>query len=88
MKIEEVKQYLRVDFDDDDLLIENFIKSAKKRCSDIARIDINKLKKDPNTKIAILYCVAFLYENREKADHNELNKTLRALLFGSREERF
>jgi hypothetical protein len=37
-------------------------------------------------RIAILYTVAYLYEHREDADHNQLNLTLRALLFGVRKE--
>ena len=37
--VEEMKSYLRVDFEDDDSLIENFITAAKKQCRDILRTD-------------------------------------------------
>ena len=37
--VEEMKSYLRVDFEDDDALIENFISAAKKQCMDILRTD-------------------------------------------------
>ena len=37
--VEEMKSYLRVDFEDDDSLIENFITAAKKQCMDILRTD-------------------------------------------------
>ena len=37
--VEEMKSYLRVDFEDDDSLIENFITAAKKQCMDILRAD-------------------------------------------------
>jgi hypothetical protein len=37
---------------------------------------------------AELYTVAYLYEHREEADHKGLVLTLRALLFGIREEKF
>jgi hypothetical protein len=40
------------------------------------------------TRIAVLYTVAYLYEHREEADHQTLQLTLRALLFGIREEAF
>lgn len=87
--LSEVKQYLRVDFDDDDLIIEAFLFSAEKTCLDILRTTSKKkLENDPNGKVAMLYYVAHLYENREKANHQELTKTLRALLFGSRREVF
>lgn len=87
--LEEMKQYLRVDFPDDDSLIENLISSAEKICMDIMRTeDVNMLKNEPNAKTAILYTVAYLYEHREDADHHALMITLRALLFGSRQEGF
>ena len=35
--LEEMKQYLRVDFDDDDSLIETLITSATRLCMDITR---------------------------------------------------
>ena len=37
--LEEMKQYLRVDFDDDDFLIETLITSATRLCMDITRQD-------------------------------------------------
>ena len=33
--VEEMKNYLRIDYEDDDSLIENFITAAKKQCMDI-----------------------------------------------------
>lgn len=89
LTLEETKQYLRVDFDDDDLIIEAFLLSAERTCLDILRTSSKKkLEKDPNGRVAMLYCVGYLYENREKANHTELNRTLRALLFGGRREVF
>lgn len=89
VSLEEMKQYLRVDFPDDDSLIEYLISSAEKICMDIMRTeDANALKSEPNAKTAVLYTVAYLYEHREDADHHALMITLRALLFGSRREGF
>ena len=57
--LEEMKQYLRVDFPDDDSLIENLISSAEKICMAIMRTeDVNMLKNEQNAKTAILYTVA------------------------------
>lgn len=87
--IEEMKNYLRVDFNDDDALITNFIAASEQICMDIIRTDkAEDLEKEVNTRIAILYAVAYLYEHREDANHNELMLTLRSLLFGSRREGF
>lgn len=87
--LEEMKQYLRVDYDDDNGLIEYFISSAKRICMDIARTDDEKaFLASENAKAAIMYTVAYLYEHREEADHHALMLTLRSLLFGNRQEVF
>lgn len=87
--VEEMKSYLRVDFEDDDSLIENLITTAKKQCMDILRTDDEAdLTAAQNGKIAVMFTVAYLYEHREEADHHAMDLTLRVLLFGSRKEGF
>ena len=87
--LEAMKNYLRVDYDDDDSLIGHLLHSAEKICMDIIRTDDrNVLEKDGNAKTAVLYAAAYLYEHREEADHRALTLTLRALLFGARKEAF
>lgn len=87
--IEEMKQYLRVDFDDDDDLIAALITSATRLCMDIVRTeDEAAFEATANAKPAIYYAVAYLYEHREEADHHALTLTLRSLLFGTRKEAF
>lgn len=86
---DEMKNYLRVDFDDDDALIESLITSAQKICMDIARMDDTaEFEAVENARIAVMFTTAYLYEHREDADHHALNLTLRSLLFGSRKEGF
>lgn len=84
--LDEMKSYLRVDFTDEDVLIEGFITEAEKLCKDILRTD--DLNGVSNIKIAIMYAVAYLYEHREDADHKALTLDLRSLLFGDRNEAF
>ena len=87
--LEEAKSYLRVDFDDEDEMINSLIQSSIKHSMDVARVDSEEdLSKNPNGKIAVLYMTAYLYEHREEADYCELNLTLRALLFGMRKAEF
>ena len=83
-----MKQYLRVDFDDDDELIENALCSAESLCADIARLPADELSASDNAKVAVLYAVAYIYESREDADFHELTMSLRYLLFGIRKEGF
>ena len=87
--LEEMKQYLRIDYDDDDSLICDLITSAKKTCMDIARVDEEEaLSEIENAKIAVMFAVAYMYEHREEANHNSMNLTLRALLFSAHEGGF
>lgn len=88
--VEEMKQYLRVDYSDDDNLIGVLISSATELCADIARISKEEFLSlsDENAKTAVLYAVAYLYEHREEADHHQLTLDLRSLLFGIRKGGF
>ena len=90
ISLNEVKNYMRVDFDDDNELIEQLIDTAQKLCMEIIRTDdISVFQSDNSSyKIAVLYSVAYLYENREKPDYNLLKLTLRALLANYRAEGF
>ena len=87
--VDEMKNYLRVDFSDDDKLLEDIIATAEKQCMDIVRIDNEEdFAKAGNAKLSVMFVAAYLYEHREEADHNAMNLTLRALLFGDREVSF
>jgi len=87
--VDEMKSYLRVDFTEDDALIEGLILASTQLCMDVARTDDEEtFLADENAKVAVMYAVAYLYEHREEADHKELTLTLRALLFGIRTEGF
>ena len=87
--LEEMKNYLRVDYDDDDALIESMVRASEKICMDVARMDdTQEFYAVENAEIAVQYTAAYLYEHREQADHGELVQTLRSLLFGIRKEVF
>lgn len=88
VSLEEMKQYLRVDFEDDDGFITNALHSAESLCADIARISVEEFSKTQTAKIAVMYAVAYLYEHREDADHHALTLSLRSLLEGVMRSRF
>ncbi len=82
----ELKQYLRVDYSDDDGILTDILATAHKLCMDIARTDNETVfARDSNAKTAVMYAAAYLYEHREEADHHALALTLRSLLFAIRE---
>lgn len=87
---EEMKEYLRVDYSDEDDLIDGFLQAAQDICMDVARAeDEAALEKDlDRSRTAVMYAAAYLYEHREEADHAALMLTLRALLSGMRMEGF
>lgn len=52
--LDEMKKYLRVDFDDDDVLLRNIMESAQTLCMDVARItDEDVFEEEP--------CLLFLF---------------------------
>ena len=89
LTLDEVKQYLRVDSSEEDTLIEGLIKTADSLVRGVGRLysETDETSR-PVLMAAELYTVAYLYEHREEADHKGLVLTLRALLFGIREEKF
>ena len=89
ISLEEMKNYLRIDFDDDDALLENLILSSERLCMDIARIKSRYVfEKKDTAKIAVMYAVAYQYEHREDCDHHALTMSLRSLLSGIRKVGF
>ena len=88
--LEEIKNYIRVDSNDDDELINTLMASAESLCSDVARVPVSELQENCNEhiRLAVMFATAYLYEHREEADHNALVLTLRSLLFGVRQEEF
>lgn len=88
--VEEMKQYLRIDFSEDDGLLGILISSAEELCASVVRIPLEEYRslQNDHAKTAVLYAVAYLYEHREEADHHQLTLDLRSLLFGMRKEGF
>ena len=71
LTFEEMKGYLRVDYEEDDALIADLLRASEKLCMDIARVeDQQEFEQSPNAKIADQYAVAYQYEHREEADHH------------------
>jgi len=84
-----VKQYLRIDGDEEDDLLTHFAETAEQICTALLRVKkLSKVEDQAIVRVAILYAVSYLYEHREEADHRGLALTLRSLLFGVRKEVF
>lgn len=72
------------------MVVTCLLMTAEKLCRDILRVDDVAVFRDSEEtlKTAILYALAYMFENREAADHHALVLTLRSLLFGIREDKF
>lgn len=84
----DIKQYMKINHDEDDNLIRGLILASEALCVDIVRRDINDVSTAPIFKIAVMYAVAYLYQYREDADYKKLSLMLRALLQGIRRSEF
>ena len=84
--IDEARNYLRIDNEDDDGLIQKMLDTSIRLCTDVSRCDAKEeFFKSGLSNTAVLYALGYLYEHREEADHHELVLTLRSLLFPLRE---
>ena len=84
--LQEVKQYLRIDFEEEDPLLLSLLATAKQQVMSVGRMDEAQLSEHEDAaRTAILYAVSYLYENRNPADFSKLNLSLRSLLFAQRE---
>ena len=87
VSLDEAKQYLRIDGDEDNALITNFIMAAEELCEGILRCSISDFTEVPEAvKQSILYAVANLYEHREDVDMKEVIDIMTRLLFVYRRE--
>ena len=86
ISLAETKNYLRVEHCEDDKLILTLMETAKRLVMDVGRMNEKQFAEQEETsRQAMLYTVAYLYENRNTADYHALTLTLRSLLFAQRE---
>ena len=67
--LKEAKNYLRVDYEEDDSLIQNLLSTAKNLVMDIGRMDESALAENEDTvRTAMLFALGYLYESRSNPD--------------------
>lgn len=85
VSLEDARNYLRIDNDEDDGLIQNLLNTATQLCTDVSRCSDEEFESSDLSRTAVLFALGYLYEHREEADHHDLTLTLRSLLFAMRE---
>ena len=84
--LNEAKNYLRIDYEEDDKLICSLLDTAKSLVKDVGRMDEKKLvENEDTTRTAMLFCLGYLYEKRSNPDYHALTMSLRSILFAQRE---
>ena len=84
--LKEAKNYLRVDYEEDDSLIQNLLSTAKNLVMDVGRMNESALAENEDTvRTAMLFALGYLYENRSNPDYQKLTLNLRSILFAQRE---
>lgn len=95
LTLQETKDFLRLDGDDEDALVSSLIVTAKELTEGVLRRKLTEFKEVPETvHQAMLIVVATLYEERQVAkdksgvDINETLDLVRRMLFAYRREVF
>ena len=84
--LKEAKNYLRVDYEEDDKLIQNLLFTSKQLVMDVGRMDESELAENEDTvRTVMLFALGYLYENRSSPDYQKLTLNLRSILFAQRE---
>lgn len=84
--LKEAKNYLRVDYEEDDKLIQNLLSTSKQLVMDVGRMSEENFSVNEDTvRTAILFALGYLYENRSNPDYHKLTLNLRSILFAQRE---
>ena len=84
--LKEAKNYLRVDYEEDDSLIQNLLSTAKNLVMDVGRLDDENFTKNEDiVRTAMLFALGYLYESRSNPDYQKLTLNLRSILFAQRE---
>jgi len=87
ISLEDVKLYLRVTGDEENMLITSFINTAEEMCEGILRFPLSTFTQVPETvKQAIFYAVGNMYEEREKANMKDVLEIMKNTLFAYRSE--
>ena len=87
--LQEIKDYLGVDGEYSDPLLNSLLEMAREMVENILRYQIALLNPTPHiVKEAVKFTVAYMFSNREQGDIGQLEKTLRTLLSSLRDEKF
>ena len=68
LTVDEVKQHLRIDNDEEDTLIEGLIRQAQASAEDFCRVSFEDDTAPEPVRLAVMLMVSHYYENRDNPD--------------------
>lgn len=85
--LEKTKEWLRIESNDEDALIESFITAAEDIVGGVLRFPLSEFEELPEVvEQAVCFAVSVLFEQRESLDISALMNTLRGMLFAYRKD--
>jgi hypothetical protein len=85
--LEKTKEWLRIESNDEDALIESFITAAEDIVGGVLRFPLSEFEELPEVvEQAVCFAVSVLFEQRESLDIAALMNTLRGMLFAYRKD--
>lgn len=85
--LEEAKAYLKVEGIEDDLVITDAISAASELTLNILRCQETDFENIPKSvKLAAMFCIASLYENREGSNLKAVLDIMKGMLFAYRKD--
>lgn len=85
--LEETKEWLRVESNDEDALIESFMGAAEDIVEGVLRYPLSELESVPETiRQTVIFCVSRLYEERNQIQPIELIESVKGFLYAYRKE--
>lgn len=85
--LEKTKEWLRVESNDEDALIERFIVAAEDIVCGVLRFPLSEFEEVPEAvEQAVCFAVSVMFEQRESLDITGLLSVLRAMLFSYRKD--
>lgn len=83
LKIEEVKNYLRIDYDEDDNLLQSLMVAAENYLNDAIcnlKEHLEKEEFKERAKILMYVIIQDWYDNRESGESKDFNYTIRSMM--------
>lgn len=85
--LEKTKEWLRIESNVEDALIESFITAAEDIVGGVLRFPLSEFEELPEVvEQAVCFAVSVLFEQRESLDIAALMNTLRGMLFAYRKD--